>query len=144
MSGERQVKPGVVAIAALAFAAAVVAPVWAFFNVKVAFPPMLGDDQGVTTASAPVNINLVANDADADGSLDLSSVTILTQPAHGIATVNRETGACTYAPGVGYTGNDKFSYQICDNEGIPSNIGFVTVIVQPRSEETQKHTDSIR
>jgi hypothetical protein len=129
--GERQGKPGFVVIGALAFAAAVVAPVWAFFNVRVAFPPMLGDDQGVTTANSPVNINLVANDADADGRLDLSSVAILKQPAHGIATVNRETGVCTYAPVLDYAGNDKFSYHLRDDEGIESNIGFVAVIVQP-------------
>lgn len=133
MIGERKIPPGLVIAAALGFAVAVVAPVWAFLNVKVAFPPMLADDQGVTTANVPVNINLVANDADADGRLDLSTVTILTQPEHGIATVNRETGLCTYAPGLGFVGHDKFSYQISDNEGARSNIGFVTMIVQPQA-----------
>ena len=131
MVGKNQMKPGVAIAVAVVIFVAVAVPVWAFFKVRVEFPPMLGDDQGVTAANLPVTINLVANDADADGRLDLSSVTILEQPAHGIATVDRETGACTYAPGVGYTGNDKFSYQLCDNEGARSNIAFVTVVVQP-------------
>jgi hypothetical protein len=130
MHGERKLNPAPVALAAAAFAFAVVAPVWAFFNVTVPFPPMLADDHGVTTVNTPVNINLVANDADADGRLDLTSVTLLTQPEHGIATVNPQTGVCTYAPGPGFAGSDKFSYQLQDDEGIKSNVGFVAVTVQ--------------
>ncbi len=131
MVGKNQIRPQVAFAAAVAIAAAVAAPVWAFFKVRIEFPPILGDDHGVTTASTPVDINLIANDADADGRLDLSSVTLLTQPTQGIATVNRETGSCNYAPGVGFTGQDKFSYQLCDNDGARSNIAFVTVVVQP-------------
>ncbi|MEX2015861.1 MAG: Ig-like domain-containing protein [Candidatus Hydrogenedentales bacterium] len=137
MIGEPKVKPGFVIVAAVGFTVAVVAPVWAFFNVTVPFPPMLADDQGVTTVNTPVNINLVANDADADGRLDTSTLKVLQQPAHGIVTVNPETGACTYAPELGYTGQEKFSYQLCDDEGVRSNVGFVTVVVQPQSQGTQ-------
>ena len=131
MVGKQEVSPKVAIGVALAVSIAVAVPVWAFFNVRVAFPPMLGDDQGLTTSNTPVKINLVANDADADGRLDLSSVSILSPPAHGIATVNGETGICTYAPGVGFTGHDRFSYQLCDNDGARSNTAFVTVLVQP-------------
>ena len=132
MDEQKKLNPGIVMLAAAGFVAAVIGPAWAFFNVTVPFPPMLADDQGVTTVNTPVNINLVANDADADGRIDLKSVTILSQPANGIATVNPETGVCTYAPGPGYAGNDKFSYQLQDDEGIKSNVGFVAVIVQPQ------------
>ena len=135
MLGERNVNPGFVILAAAGFAVAVVAPAWAFFNVTVPFPPMLADDHGVTTLNTPVDINLVANDADADGRIDLSSVTILTQPAHGIATVNPQTGVCTYAPELGYAGIDRFSYQVQDDEGIKSNVGFVAVKVKSQPNE---------
>jgi hypothetical protein len=37
---------------------------------------------------------------------------------------------CTYAPGPGFAGSDKFSYQLQDDEGIKSNVGFVAVTVQ--------------
>ncbi len=144
MDGERKLNPGIVILAAAGFVVAVVAPAWAFFHVTVPFPPMLADDQGVTTVNTPVNINLVANDADADGRIDLTSVTILSQPAHGIATVNPQTGVCTYAPSLGYAGNDKFSYQLQDDEGIKSNVGFVAVLVQPQPEGTQMDADSNR
>ena len=139
MQGERKLNPGLAVLAAAGFAFAVVAPVWAFFNVTVPFPPMLADDHGFTTTNTPVDINLVANDADADGRIVLTTVTLLTQPEHGIATVNPQ-GVCTYAPGPGFAGSDKFSYQLQDDEGFKSNIGFVAVTVQqppPQSPPSQ-------
>jgi Big-like domain-containing protein len=131
--GEQQpIHRGFVIGATIAIGAAIVVPLWAFFYVKVVFPPMVGDDSGVTTVNAPMKINLVANDADADGSLDLASVTLLKTPAHGIASVEPTSGLCTYAPELDFVGHDKFSYQIHDNGGAPSNIGFVTVdVVRP-------------
>lgn len=43
------------------------------------------------------------------------TVTILTQPSHGTATVNASTGAITYIPTSGYLGADTFTYQFCGN-----------------------------
>jgi hypothetical protein len=126
--------PGPVALtlAALALALAVGAPVWAFFNITVEFPPMVGDDSGATNVNSPIEINLLANDADPDGRLDASSVTIIERPLAGALTVNPQTGACTYTPAPDFEGSDRFSYQIRDDEGVPSNIGFVTLRVMPR------------
>jgi hypothetical protein len=135
MHGQRTLNPRFAILGFASLAIAIAAPLWAFFKVTVPFPPMLADDHGVTAVNTPVDINLVANDADADGRIDLKSVTLLTQPEHGIATVNPQTGVCTYAPGVGFAGNDKFSYQLQDDEGIKSNVGFVAVTVEPPAEE---------
>ena len=44
-----------------------------------------------------------------------STVTILTQPTHGIVTINSSTGAITYIPTTGYLGADTFTYQFCGN-----------------------------
>jgi hypothetical protein len=113
----------------IVFVIAVAGPLWAFYNVKVAFPPMVGDDSGFTLINAPVNINLVANDADPDGSLDCSKLVIRTPPEHGIVTPNPQTGVCTYVPAIDYVGVDKFAYDIRDDEGVISNTGFCTVTV---------------
>jgi large repetitive protein len=119
-------------VGGLALAVAVVAPIWAFFNVRVEFPPMVGDDHAMTTVDSPVPINLVANDADPDGHLDCSRVTIVESPAFGYVTVDPQSGVCTYAPVRGFAGPDKFSYQIHDDEGVISNIGFVNIRVEPQ------------
>ncbi len=44
-----------------------------------------------------------------------STVTILTYPAHGTATLNAATGQITYIPTTGYVGPDTIVYQFCGN-----------------------------
>ena len=43
-------------------------------------PPVANDDTGATPFNTPVDINVVANDTDADGNLDLASVAIVGNP----------------------------------------------------------------
>jgi hypothetical protein len=131
METQLRIKPSLAFVLTLAIALSIALPLWAFFNVTVRFPPMLGDDERSTTVNMPVDINLIANDADADGMLIPSTVRFPDLPKHGTVTLNPETGVCTYSPGPGYTGMDRFSYRITDDEGIESNIGLVTINVQP-------------
>lgn len=44
-----------------------------------------------------------------------STVTILTQPTHGTATISPSTGQITYVPTTGYFGPDTIVYQFCGN-----------------------------
>lgn len=44
-----------------------------------------------------------------------STVTIITHPAHGTATLNPTTGQITYIPNPGYLGPDQIVYQFCGN-----------------------------
>ncbi|MDQ0592614.1 gliding motility-associated-like protein [Chryseobacterium ginsenosidimutans] len=44
-----------------------------------------------------------------------STVTILTYPTHGTATLNASTGQITYIPNTGYLGPDTIVYQFCGN-----------------------------
>jgi gliding motility-associated-like protein len=44
-----------------------------------------------------------------------STVTILTQPTHGTATISPSTGQITYTPVTGYYGPDVIVYQFCGN-----------------------------
>ncbi|MBA5247767.1 gliding motility-associated C-terminal domain-containing protein [Marnyiella aurantia] len=64
--------------------------------------------------------------------LDLSSITITTQPAHGTVTVNNLTGTINYVPAVGYLGPDTFTYEFqstvptfFDSEIVTVNINVV-------------------
>ena len=65
-----------------------------------------------------------------------STVTILTAPTHGTATINTATGAITYNPNPGYTGPDLIVYQFCGNapefidcEKVTLNLTVVPFIV---------------
>ena len=66
---------------------------------------------------------------DPDGTLDLTSVTIVGSPNHGVTNVNPTTGAITYTPALNYTGPDSFMYKVRDNLGIDSNVATVSITV---------------
>ncbi len=81
-------------------------------------PPNLNNDTAVTAVNMPVTINVLDNDKDAETSLIIESFTILVNPSHGIAEIDKQTGSVTYTPDKNYIGNDIFMYMICD-DGIP-------------------------
>ena len=85
-------------------------------------PPVANTDYGTVKANNPnsnnsVTLNTLANDRAGypGGTLNPASVTIITAPLHGTATVNPTTGAITYTPNVHYVGMDTLTYQVCDN-----------------------------
>ena len=79
-------------------------------------------------------IAVLANDYDPDGTLNLSSVAIVTSPGFGTATPlttgrRRRIGRVVYWPNAGFHGVDTFTYTVADNNGNISNVATVTVIV---------------
>ena len=57
--------------------------------------PVANDDIDETPFNTHVDIDVVANDTDADGDLDRASVAIVGNPTHGTAVPNG-SGAVTY------------------------------------------------
>jgi VCBS repeat-containing protein len=91
-------------------------------------PPVANDDTASldTSVGMEVTIAVAANDTDADGNLDPSSVTVASPPMNGTTTSN-DDGTVTYAPNdAGSVGQDSFIYEICDFEGVCDS---ATVIV---------------
>jgi hypothetical protein len=73
-----------------------------------------------------VTIDPAANDTDPDG--DTLTVTAITNPTHGAATLNGN-GTVTYTPANDYSGTDAFTYTVSDGHG-GTDIGTVTITVQ--------------
>jgi len=74
-------------------------------------PPTLGDDAAATDQDVAVNIDVLANDFDADG----DSLTINTFNYEGSGTlILNEDGTFTYIPGKGFAGEDSFLYSAAD------------------------------
>jgi predicted NUDIX family NTP pyrophosphohydrolase len=101
-------------------------PLWVTVSVDVQAvndPPVLVADTGCTTIGRAVNVDVLANDADAD--LDLLRVTIASPPAHGRAIVESDQSV-TYIPTAGYQGSDVFSYTVSDGtlEQGPANVSL--------------------
>jgi len=92
-------------------------------------PPVADNDEATTEAGSPVNIDILANDSDGDGSINRASVAIVKDPKEGAVNVNPTTGIVTYTPDPGSCGSDYFEYTVEDDDGAVSDKARVTVTI---------------
>ena len=105
---------------------------------QVYAPPVATPDSASGTAHAPINVNVLANDAGGGGTLDPASVQItgtahpgdsLTVAGEGSWSVNATTGAITFTPLAAFNGAPTpITYRVADNSGARSNAATVTVM----------------
>ena len=93
-------------------------------------PPIANDDTASTDEDTAVNIDVLGNDSDVDGTLDSGSVAIVTLPTNGTAVVESD-GSITYTPAADFNGPDSLQYQVNDDQGEPSNQATVSITVNP-------------
>lgn len=79
--------------------------------------PAAYSDSATTAYQTPVEIDLITNDIDLDGSIDASSAEVTTPPVNGVVTINASNGVATYTPDDGFSGADSFEYRVADMEG---------------------------
>ncbi|MDX1303600.1 PQQ-dependent sugar dehydrogenase [Photobacterium sp.] len=83
-------------------------------------PPVAKDDSASTPENTAVNIDVAANDFDANGNLDPATVNTAcptcSEPSNG-ALLNNGDGSFTYTPVLDFNGANSFVYQICDSLG---------------------------
>jgi len=92
-------------------------------------PPVAQPDFPNTPEDTPVDVDVLANDTDADAG-DTITIVSVTQGSNGSVTNNGTD--LTYSPDPNFFGSDSFNYTIEDDDGEPAS-NTVTVIV---SEET--------
>jgi len=90
--------------------------------------PMAVNDSASSQNDAAVTIDVLANDSEAGGTIDTTSVQIVSGPAHGTAAVTA-SGSVVYTPVTGSAGSDSFTYNVKDLQGALSNVASVTVSV---------------
>jgi large repetitive protein len=56
-----------------------------------------------------IEVDVLANDTDSDGSIDATSVAISSAPINGSVSVNTTTGAVTYSGDSDFNGTDQFT-----------------------------------
>ncbi|PTN07479.1 gliding motility-associated-like protein, partial [Mangrovibacterium marinum] len=86
------------------------------------FPQSVNEDE-------PLVVNVMEHVYDCDDNIDLTTLTVISEPAHGTTTVH-EDGTITYQPDLNYYGADEFTFEICDADGYCSQ---ATVTIQVRS-----------
>jgi len=97
-----------------------------FTAVKDNTLPSALDDAVAGTFASPIDVNVLANDTDSDGSIDASSLVITRPPIYGTATINPDH-TVHYVPGTATVQYDRFGYQVRDDDGEWSNEGFATI-----------------
>ncbi len=103
--------------------------------------PVVGQDAATVQEGATTRIDLVANDFDADGFLDLSSITIVRAPSHGVAVLNGD-GTVDFIHDGSESEIDTFDYVIRDDQGGLSARGNVTVTILPVNDAPRANDDS--
>ncbi len=102
----------------------------AVVTVTVNNRPAANNDVGFSYKNESVDINVLANDSDSDGSLDASSVEIVLVPSpSGTATVLAD-GSIRFTPATNFVGLATLSYVVKDNTGSVSNVAEVIIRVQ--------------
>jgi hypothetical protein len=95
-------------------------------------PPVATPDFAQTNSSTAININVVANDTDAEQDpISLTSTPLVTPPTAGGIVTFVDSYTFNYKPKFGFVGNDTFTYQIQDLRGATAT-GTVTVTVVNR------------
>ncbi len=92
--------------------------------------PIAVNDSYVTDEETSLNVvapGVLANDTDGDG--DLLVATVLSQPAHGVLSLNPD-GSLGYTPAANYNGSDSFTYKANDGT-VNSSAATVTINVNP-------------
>jgi VCBS repeat-containing protein len=95
-------------------------------SIVVNTAPIALPDSVLTGVNVPVVIEVLRNDSDPDGTLDVSTVSIVTGPDVGGATILAD-GSIRYVPPTGFFGVANLQYAVSDNEGLSSNIANVSI-----------------
>lgn len=92
-------------------------------------PPVAADDRATTAENSAIAVNVLANDADSDGTLARGTVSITRSPALGTVSLDTITGAVTFTPFAGRCGTDEFRYTVADDDGAWSNEAAVQLTI---------------
>ena len=78
--------------------------------------PVAVDDEFSTTEGEGINGEVLANDYDVE-SAQLGEVTLVGLPSFGMIVL-QASGSFTYEPQNAYVGEDRFTYQVCDDQDV--------------------------
>jgi VCBS repeat-containing protein len=91
--------------------------------------PVANNDSTSTPEDIAVDINVVANDTDVDGTIDATTVTVISAATNGSVSVDTTTGLVTYTPNADYNGPDSLTYTVNDDDNSTSNEATITITV---------------
>ncbi len=98
--------------------------------------PLARDDAITVYEDNPQLIAVLSNDRDIDGTLNTSTVQIVSAPRGGTVVIHAD-GTITYTPGLNSTTSESFTYTVEDNQGALSNEARVVITLTPQNDVPQ-------
>ncbi|GIX00190.1 MAG: hypothetical protein KatS3mg111_3522 [Pirellulaceae bacterium] len=92
--------------------------------------PVANNDIAFTFKNEPVDVQVLSNDSDVDGTIDPATVQVVVNPTPGGLAEPQPDGTIRYTPPTDFSGTVRFSYVVRDELGTVSNVAQVTVNVQ--------------
>ena len=89
--------------------------------------PVTQEDTATVQSGEAVTVDVLTNDNDSDGTLDKTSLVIVSQPGFGTVDIDYDTGDITYTHDGTAETSDSFTYTIDDNEAATSNEATVSI-----------------
>jgi glucose/arabinose dehydrogenase/PKD repeat protein len=94
--------------------------------------PVANADFAEVDQGESLQIAVLANDSDADGTLNPATIAIVQPSAHGQTQIDATAGTILYVHNGNSSATDTFAYTVNDNLGGTSNIAQVEITIQPR------------
>ncbi len=104
------------------------------------YAPTANPDQFTLAEDGALNLNVLANDSDANN--DVLHVGSVTQPSHGVVTINSD-GSVRYVPAGDYSGLDAFTYQACDPSDACSTANVSLTVTPVNDPPTATGPDTV-
>ncbi|WP_252949809.1 Ig-like domain-containing protein [Pseudoalteromonas shioyasakiensis] len=104
--------------------------------------PVANNDVAQLLEDTAHSINVLGNDLDVDGSLDKSSLEVVTEPEHGSTQI--VDGMISYTPNANSNGEDSFSYRVKDDLGVWSNNANVFITITAVNDAPLANNDVIQ
>ncbi len=95
--------------------------------------PVAVDDSISVVAFSSINVEVSTNDSDPDGTIDLTSIEVISIPIHGSFSINAN-GTISYTNDSNLSDRDSLTYTIQDDLGATSNVANVRISIS--SSET--------
>nr|WP_319401544.1 Calx-beta domain-containing protein [uncultured Carboxylicivirga sp.] len=101
--------------------------------------PVATDDYASVFTNNSISTNVVNNDYDVDENLNINSITIINQPSNGNVEIETGTGYINYTPNTDFTGDDQYTYSICDEEQECAQATvYITISIDSNIPETEE------
>ncbi|MBU75732.1 MAG: hypothetical protein CMK63_01925 [Pseudoalteromonadaceae bacterium] len=104
--------------------------------------PVANNDVAQLLEDTAHSINVLGNDLDVDGSLDKTSLEVVTEPEFGSTQI--VNGMISYTPNANSNGVDSFSYRVKDDLGVWSNNANVSITVTAVNDVPLANNDAIQ